>query len=197
MDDGSVDRAGKSDDGDLNFATCMKKGSLVSDTFEQLAELGQSTAQKAGQTVKTLTAGTVKKAVEAAAVGGSSDKQQLSLSEKGKKERANYTPLDKNSLEKQYQTQDESQINTVRQRLYQFLERQKQEEKKVIEGRKQEELERKKTIEKEEARKKKQQEEAKKQTVPLPKGKERRSIFSPKTIAKRSQVETRAGSGKQ
>lgn len=172
----------------------MNKSSLLSDTFEEFIELGKSTAQKTGQTVKTLTVGTVKKTGEA--VVGSLSQDDVLSKQESQKTKTNFTPLDKNRLDKQYQNQNAEKINAVRQELYRFLERQKQEEKKAVEERKQKETERKKTLEEEEIQKKKQQ-EAKTQSVSLPKGKERKSIFSAKKIAKRSQMETRADSGKQ
>lgn len=164
----------------------MAKGSFISDTFEQLAELGKSTAQKTGQAVKSLAVDTVKKAgIEMA--GRASDTAQ-------KKE--NFTRLDGKKLETRYTAEDSEKTAEVRRRLRHFLDLKKNEEQKAVEARKKEEEEWKKKNEEEEEKKKKT-EAAKKQENPLPKGKERKSIFSPKKVAKRSQVETRAGSGKQ
>lgn len=156
----------------------MNKGSLLSDTFEQLAELGKSTAQKAGQAVKSLTIDTV-------------DKAQREMAGQ------NFTSLDKAKLETDYKKQDMEKAEEVRRELRRYLDLQKSEEKKAVEARNQEEEKRKEKLEEEEKLKKQKEQEAQKQITALPKGKERKSIFSAKKVAKRSQMETRAGSGKQ
>lgn len=151
----------------------MIKGTFVSDTFEQLAELGKLPVQKNSQR-----------------------RVKATNEEQEHKEKSNYTVLDVHTLRSHYKKKDDQQIEEVRRTLRHYFDLQKSEEKKAVEARKKEEKERMKMIE-EETQKKKKEEERKKQGTPLPKGKERKNIFSPKKVAKRSQVETRVGSGKQ
>lgn len=174
----------------------MNKGSLLSDTFEELVELGKSTTQKTGGAVKTLTVGMAKKAGESA-VGNSATADVADQPEKTG-ERKNYTELNSQRIEKNLRQQDQEEMNKVRQRLYEHFNRYKEEEKKATAALQRIESERKQRQEQEEAEKKKALEEKqKKQELVVPRGKERKSIFSAKKIAKRSQMETRVGSGKQ
>lgn len=171
--------------------------SLLNEFFE----LGKSTVQKTGQSIKSVTLGSLQKAIEE--ISGSSqqsnnplDKGMEKLEQGGKKQ--NHTPLDFRKLQENYQKQDQQKMTDVRSKLWQFFNLEKQEEKKAIEWFKNKEEERKRRIAQEEQEKKKKEEMEKKQTPPEePKGKVRRSIFAPKKAVKRSQAETRVGSGKQ
>ncbi len=173
----------------------MKKGSLFSDTFEELVELGKSTVQKTGKTVQDLTVGAVKKAGQSV-VGQPIHSRENSTQKSEKAKEMNHTLLDIKKIESQYKSEDKEKTEEVRRNLRHYFDLQKSEEKKAVDEHEKEEQERVKMIEDEEGKKKKE-EESKKQEVVLPKGKERKNIFSPKKIAKRSQVETRVGSGKQ
>lgn len=146
----------------------MKKGSFVADTFEQLAELGQS-GKKA---IKPLT----------------------QLPEKmlegvfGVKETSGHTPLDFKKLQDRYGDQDMKKTNALRSRLFQLV---KSGEEISATQKRQENAERKRREAFPEHKKKQEQPFA------IPKGKIRRSIFSPKKMAKREQAEVRPAAGKQ
>ncbi len=116
--------------------------------------------------------------------------------EKGKAKKQNHTPLDTKKLQDKYQDQDKKKAEALRQRLFQLV---KSGEEKAIKERRKKELERQRqTLAEQEQKKKRGEEEKKKQQeAPIPKGKVRRSIFSPKTFAKRLQTEVRPSSGKQ
>jgi len=180
----------------------MSKGSFWSDTFEQLEQLGTTTAQQTGQAVKSVTIGSLQKALEEFTGGASSQSsgdKGMEKIEKGQVKKQNHTPLDTKKLEEGYKKQDQQKIMDVRQRLWHYFNLEKQEEKKAVDERKKEEIDQKREEEweKEEKKRKKQQEEQKQPFVEPPKGKERRSIFAPRKVAKRTLAETRAGSGKQ
>lgn len=173
----------------------MRHGSFWSDTFEQLAELGKSTVQKTGQALKSFVP-KAQKIISSDEESASSTQRQINnATEKDLKQ--NFTPLDNKRLDRHYEKEDEKKLAEIRD----YFARVKTEEKQAIEEQKKEEAERKQKEEQELKQKRKQ--EIKKQKAQeaqgplLPKGKERKSIFSPTKVAKRSQAETRVGAGKQ
>lgn len=172
----------------------MPKGKIIRDTFEQLAELGQSTVKK---TVKQTT-----KTFSPLQLLESEDEEEKnrrkSLQEKLKKEageKGNNKPLDFDNLQEKYQEQDKQKIDNLRGRLFQLS---KQEEKEVQTKRKKQKEEEERVEEQQAQEKKKKEEEKKKlEEAPLPKGKQRRSIFSPKRKAQEQHPELRPAVGKQ
>lgn len=170
----------------------MAKGNILSDTFEQLAELGQTTAkQGAKQVAQTFSP---LKILENVTQGSSSAVEERSgntAEVKGNKS----TPLDFDKLQKKYQDQDKLKTQVLRNRLFQMV---KREDEKSLERKKAEHEEKKRKEEYEKQEKKKQlarQQEA--QSAEIPQGKQRRSIFSPKKMAQRAQAEVRPATGKQ
>lgn len=153
----------------------MAKPGFFEDTFEKIIELGKSTAQ-------TPVSGTDKRGVE-----------QL---EKGQGKKQKHTPLDFQKLQKTYEEQDKQKSNVLRQRLFQMV---KSGEEKAIAENRQKEMDRKRKDEYERAEKKKKEEERKKREAAqqIPKGKIRRSIFTPLKVAKREQAEVKPSAGKQ
>ncbi len=180
----------------------MAKGGFWSDTFEQLEQLGTSTVKQTGQAVKSVTIGSLQKAVQELTGGASSPPSSdkgIEKTEKGQGQKQNHTPIDTKILEEGYKKQDQQKIMDVRQKLWHYFNLEKHEEKKATENTKrgEEERKRKEEWEKEEEKKRKEEKVKQQPFVETPKGKERRSIFAPKKVAKRSQMETRVGSGKQ
>lgn len=171
------------------------------DFLDELFELGQSTVQKTTQAVKSVTLGSVQKAVQEFTGSGS---QTASPADKGKEKieqavkKQNHTPLDFDRLNQHYSEQDQKKMADVKSKLWHYFNLEKGEEKKAIDWMKRQEEERKRKMAEEEQEKRRREEEAKRQ-APLeePKGKVRRSIFSPKKAKQRTQAETRAGAGKQ
>lgn len=155
----------------------MKKGRILHDTFEQLAELGQSTAKKA-----------VKQ------VGQTFNPLGILETEKNKKQ--NHTPLDLEGLEKKYDEQDKQKEAVLRTRLFQLVKEGEKEE--LARQKRQKQEEQQKLLSEEEKKKKEEEEEEKrKQLAKAPKGKIRRSIFSPKKVAQREHAEVKPATGKQ
>jgi len=172
----------------------MPKGSFWNDTFEKMAEMGQSTAKK---TVKS-----VAQTFNPLQVFEKSDdgtKDQSEMMRKAQEKRGpgvDHTPLDFNKLQNGYGSQDEQKADALRNRLFQLV---KSGEKQAIQERKQTEGEKKQNEEHEQKMKKQKKIEAQRQSQSsdMPHGKERKSIFSAKKVAKREQTEVKPASGKQ
>jgi hypothetical protein len=168
----------------------MPKGSFVSDTFEQLAEMGQSTAKKSvkavGQTFNPLRM--LEKTI--------STNGDNSLNEKTKNLEKNSSPLDFDKLQKKYQDHDKMKMESLRNRLFQMV---KNEDEKTLERKKkeEEEKERKKVYETREKRRLEQQRKEQMELGEAPRGKQRKSLFSAKKVAKREQAEVKPATGKQ
>lgn len=180
----------------------MAKGSFISDTFEQLAELGSSTAQKTTQSVKQIISPTKMlhslignnqdrtSEVKGGSTTGGGGTSEVKLD--GNK----HTPLDFNKLGQKYENQDKQKANALTQRLFQLV---KSGEEKAIYQNKKEEEEKKRKIFYEEQDKKRRKDQQKQQQSAgdIPQGKRRQSIFSHKKVAKREQTEVKPSSGKQ
>lgn len=173
----------------------MPKGSLLSDTFEQLAELGQSTAKKSAQAVAS-TFSPLKIAEKIINPTGESTSESTNPNET-KNKKPSHTPLDFEKLQQKYAQQDRQKLNQMRQRLFQLV---KSGEKEAIQKLQHEEQQRKfqeQQKEEEEKRRKIQQEKAAQEEIIIPRGKIRRSIFSPKKMAQKQHTETKPSTGKQ
>ena len=160
----------------------------------ELLELGKSTAKKSvqqiGQTFSPL------KIFEG--VVNKSNNNDSSLEKKSKEEakKQNNTPLNFEKLQEKYQSQDKQKEESLRQRLFQLV---KRGEEEVLEREKQKEAEKQRIEAYKEQEKKRKEEERKRQEASLeaPRGKIRRSIFSPKKVAQRQQAEVKPAAGKQ
>ena len=174
----------------------MAKGQFLDDTFEQLVELGKSTGKATGQAIKQ-TFGL--KALWDAAINkrdGTSEVEERNGRTSEVKKGNNHTPLDFQKLQEKYKDQDKMKTDVLRQRLFQLV---KSGDEKSLAAKKQKEQEKKQKVSYEEENKKKQLVEKKKRESleVIPHGKEHRSIFSPKKMAKREQLEVRPSAGKQ
>jgi len=160
----------------------------------ELLELGQSTAKKSaqqiGQTFSPL------KIFEG--VVNNSNNNDSSLEKKSKEEtkKQNNTPLNFEKLQEKYKSQDKQKEELLRQRFFQLV---KRGEEEVLEREKQKEAEKQRMEAYKEQEKKRKEEERKRQEASLeaPRGKIRRSIFSPKKVVQRQQAEVKPASGKQ
>jgi hypothetical protein len=167
----------------------MAKGNILSDTFEQLVELGQGTAKKTVKSVaQTLNPLAAPEKTEA--------KQEKALKEKLENKKDNHTPLDFEKLKNQYEKNDSKNTDALRLRLFQLV---KQGDEGLLYKKRQKEIGEKRQQAALEQQKKKEQEKRKKtiEQGDLPKGKERRSIFSVKKTAERQHAETKPAIGKQ
>lgn len=174
----------------------MAKGSILSDTFEQLVELGQSTAKQSGQAI-TSTFSPLKMLEQV--VGGQPSAPQdqgMEKLEKGQSQKQNNTKLDFKKLQDKYSQQDGQKTDQLRNRLFQLV---KSGEEKAIaeEKKKKEDKKRQETATEQEKKKKEMDKKHQEQAGGIPHGKERRSIFSAKKVAQRQQTEIRPAAGKQ
>ncbi len=178
---------------ELLYTDFMAKGTFWSDTFEKLEELGTSTVKQSAKQVAQ-TFNPVK--IFEKATGQDKGDQGMEKLEKGSGKKDNHTPLDFETLKGKYENQDKQKTEALRQRLFQLV---KTGEERQLDKKKQEEEEKKRKEEyllqdkkRKEAEKKRQE-----QMAGTPHGKERRSIFSAKKMAKREQTEVKPASGKQ
>ncbi len=171
----------------------MVKGGFFEDTFEKILEQGATTVkQSVKQVAKTFDPLQMLDQV----TGRSATDQGIEQIEKSQPKKQKHTPLDFQNLQKNYENQDKQKTDALRQRLFQIV---KGGEEKVLMEKRQEEMEKKRRETYEEMDKKRREEDRKKQEAAqfTPQGKVRRSIFSPKKIAKREQAEFKPSSGKQ
>ena len=166
----------------------MAKGKLLEDTFEQLVELGHSTAKKTVKSVaQTLNPFNYEK--------NNSQNSLNSQTEKLKNKKDNHTPLDFDKFKNKFQDKDKLKTEALRNRLFQMV---KQGDERLIMEKRQKSLEKQRREEWEKQDKKRKEEEQKKQhSTQVPMGKVRRSIFSAKKAAQQQHAETKPSTGKQ
>jgi len=168
----------------------MPKGKILEDTFEQLVELGQTTVKQTGKAVAQTFSPL--KLIESAF---SLNPQNSPNSQESLKSPKSHTSLNFEKLQKNYDKNDAKKTNALRLHLFNLVRRA---DEKSLAERRQKELEKKRREEMERQEKKRKEEEKKKlQASPLPKGKVRQRIFSPKKVAERSHAEIRPATGKQ
>jgi hypothetical protein len=153
----------------------MAKGQFLSDTFEQLAEIGQSTAKK-----------TVKSVAQTFNPLAIFDTAPTKESQAGDEKKAaeffkskNSTPLDVNQLQEKYKNQDQVKADALRNRLFQMV---KSGEEKNLQEKKQKQKQKKyqEIQEAESQRRQLEQKRIQEQQAIAPQGKERKSILGGK-----------------
>lgn len=173
----------------------MAKGNILSDSFEQLAELGQSTAKQGGkQIAQTFSPLKLIDQLTGKTQDNSPNPEEqntrLSKTEDNKS-----TPLDLNKLQQKYQNQEKTKVEELKHRLFQMV---KREDEKSLQRKKAEEKQKKQEEEaKEEQKKRRQLKEAQEQQLAEePQGKIRQSIFSRKKKKPAKTIETKPSAGK-
>lgn len=157
----------------------MAKGNILQDTFEQIIELGGSTVKKSAQQV----------------VQTFNPLSNADASNESHRSNESHTPLDFKKLQEKFKDKEKMKTEALRNRLFKMV---KEDDERLLMKKRQKELEKKRQEEWEKQEKKRQEEEKKKNlAMPIPLGKVRRSIFSPKKTAKRLHTETRPAVGKQ
>ncbi len=166
----------------------MAKGGIFEDTFEQLVELGQSTAKK---TVKS-----VAQTLNPFDKTSETQNTKHPKSPESPKNPNNHTPVDFEKLKNKFQDKDKLQAEALRNRLFQIV---KREDEKSLERKKMEEADKKRREEYLAQEKKRKEQEKKQRELQgnIPKGKVRRSIFSTKKMVDRQHAELKPASGKQ
>ena len=142
----------------------MAKGNILSDTFEQLAELGASTAK---QTVKSV-------AQIVNPFSKNESKPHSPEVNRGK----DHTPLDFKKLQNKFQDKDKLQAESLKNRLFQMVRR---EDEKIIERKDMEEgqkRDKKNTMSR--RKRKEQQQKNQNQESGMPTGKAKRGTMSQK-----------------
>ena len=185
----------------------MPKGTFWDDTFEKALEAGQSMAKSGGQQLKQTfnPADMIKNAFNGEAGGRTSDLSAEALAKaegrgtgevKGGKQS---TPLDFAKLQEQYQNQDKSKTDALRNRLFQMV---KSGDEKIMMNKKQKEEEKKlqEAYQEHEKKRKEAEKQRQAQMSGEPQGKERQSILAPKKKKKvplPSAAEIKPSTGKQ
>lgn len=174
--------------------TKTKKKTIVSDTFETLSDLGKSTVKSTLREVGEALIPNLKNinAIEDSPTDKEGKTTVDNSSELGNKNGA-HTSIDTKKL---YEEHDKKKIDAVRQRLFNIV---KTDEKQTIEENKRKVAEKERTeeIEKQERENRKKEVEDQQQSGELPKGKQRRSIFSPRRKAQEQHPEIKPSVGKQ
>lgn len=167
----------------------MAKGTILGDTFEQLAELGASTAK---QTVKSV-AGIVNPFSKNESHESNESNKSHSSEVNHKKD---HTPLDFKKLQNKFQDKDKLQAEALKNRLFQMV---KREDEKVLERKVMEEGQKKRQEEYDEQEKKRKEQQQKNQNQQgnVPTGKAKRGIMSRKKSSEQQHVENKPASGKQ
>ena len=159
----------------------------------ELLEFGKLTVKNSGQQLKQ-TFSPLK--ILEGIVGGGNESPLIEKNDKNElKREQNSTPLDIEKLRKKYQEQDKQKEEVLRQRLFQLV---KRGEEEVFQTQKQQEAEKQRMEAYQEQNKRKEEERKRQEAlVEAPKGKIRRSIFSPKKVVQRQQAEVKPAAGKQ
>ena len=170
---------------------------IVSNPFEQLFELGKSTARESVNAV-----GKVVSPLELlnSAMGSSGAKQIEAEAGKAMTEMKSKgaTPLNLKTLSEKYREQDEQKTKQLAEQLRkQYHRTSQQEELRIMQEREARLQQARQQTEREKTNKDEQLKKQQSYFKPIPEGKKRRSIFSHKKLAQREQVEMKPASGKQ
>ena len=171
----------------------MAKGNLLEDTFEQLVELGQSTAKKTVKSVaQTLNPFDKTSGGKTSEVNSEQNQARTSEVKRGN----NHTPVDFDKLKNKFQDKDKLQAEALRNRLFQIV---KQEDEKSLERKEMEEAQKKRQEEylTQEKKRKEQQQKIQGQQSSMPTGKAKRGFMSRKKTSEQQHVENKPASGKQ
>lgn len=178
----------------------MARSGLLGDTISEVFELGKSTVQNTGKSVgntfsplKIMEQNGLLPASGPLKSGEEKGMEQLEQGQGQKKN--NNTPLDFNKLNDTYKKDDAASLQKLRGIYFQRV---KSEEKQAIAALQNKEDERKKRELEEEEEKRRQIEAQKQQEVAqdVPRGKERKNMFSPKKKAQESHQEVKANRSK-
>lgn len=170
----------------------MTKNTVLGDAFEQLAELGSSTAKKTVKSMAQIVNPFDNAKTSHPNESNVSNKTNSPEINRGK----NHTPVDFDKLKNKFQDKDKLQAEALRNRLFQIV---KREDEKVLERKEMEEAQKKRQEEYEEQEKKRkeQQKKIQDQQSSMPTGKAKRGTMSRKKVSEQQHVENKPASGKQ
>jgi hypothetical protein len=170
----------------------MKKSTILGDTFEQLAELGQSTAKK-----------TVKSVAQTLNPFDKRSGDKVSGPEKGQGGKSpeinrekNHTPVDFKNLQEKFQNKDKLEAEALSRLFFQNV---KREDQKILERKEMKEMQKNRQEEQEEQDKKRkdQQKKQSQQQDNIPGGKAKRGVATRKKTSEQQHVENKPATGKQ
>ncbi|MFA6533211.1 MAG: hypothetical protein WCT22_04420 [Patescibacteria group bacterium] len=167
----------------------MTKNTILGDAFEQLAELGQSTAKK---TVKSM-AQIVNPFDNAKTSEFNPEQNSARTSEvnRGK----NHTPVNFDKLKNNFQDKDKLQADALSRQFFQNV---KREDEKILQRQEMEVAQKKRQEEYEEQEKKKKEQQQKSQGQQIISvGKTKRGVAVRKRTSEQQHVENKPASGKQ
>jgi len=168
----------------------MTKNTILGDAFEQLAELGSSTAKKTVKSVAQIV--NPFDQARTSEVGPEQNTRKTSEVKRGK----NHTPVDFKKLQNKFQDKDKLQADALSRQFFQNV---KREDEKIIQRKEMEEAQKKRQEEYEEQEKKRkgQQQKMQNQQSSMPTGKAKRGTMSRKRSSEQQHVENKPASGKQ
>jgi hypothetical protein len=171
----------------------MAKGNFFDDALEKLAELGSSTSKK---TVNVVNQTFSPLKISEKILGLDSNPSPANQEKIAQKQSDKHTPLNFEKLKESYAKQDARKQEELKNRLFQLI---KQGDARILqeneERRKQEKIMEERKREEEERRRRQLQQQTDRQEI-IPRGKIRRSIFSPKKVAQKQHTEIRPSIGK-
>ena len=175
----------------------MAKGNILEDTFEQLVELGQSTAKKSAQQVAQTT-NPLKLVQSAFGQENSNESNQTNKfqSFESVKKGKDHSPLDFKKLQEKFKDKEKMKMEGLRNRLFQIV---KREDEKSLERKEMGEAQKKRQEEysTQEKKRKEQQQKIQGQQSSIPTGKAKRGFMSRKKTSEQQHVENKPASGKQ
>ncbi len=163
----------------------MAKNTILGDAFEQLAELGQSTAKK---TVKSMA-----QIVNPFSPNESNVSNKTNSPEVNR--RKNHTPVDFDKFKNKFQDKDKLQAEALSRQFFQNV---KREDEKILQRQEMEAAQKKRQEEYEEQEKKKKEQQQKSQGQQIISvGKTKRGVAVRKRSSEQLHVENKPASGKQ
>lgn len=170
----------------------MPKGNILRDTFEQLAELGVSSAKKTFKSVAQIV-----NPFDKTSGGKTSEvSQEKNTGKTSEVNRGNnHTPVDFDRLKNKFQDKDKIQAEALRNQLFQLV---KREDEKILERKDMNESQKKRQEEydEQEKRRKEQQQKAQGQQGDIPVGKAKRGFMTRKKTSEQQHIENKPASGK-
>lgn len=170
----------------------MTKNTILGDTFEQLAELGTSTAKHTVKSVVQI----INPFDKATGKTSEVNPEQNSARTSEVKRSPNHTPVNFDKLKNKFQDKDKLQAEALSRLFFQNV---KREDEKILQREEMEEAQKKRQEEYEEQEKKRkeQQQKQSQQQDSMPTGKAKRGTMSKKKSSEQQHVENKPASGKQ
>ncbi len=169
----------------------MAKNTILGDAFEQLAELGTSTAKHTVKSVAQIINPFDKAAGKTSEVNPEQNSAKTSEVNRGK----NHTPVNFDKLKNNFQDKDKLQAEALSRQFFQNV---KREDEKILQRQEMEVVQKKRQEEYEEQEKKRREQQRKSQGQQIISvGKSKRGVAVRKKTSEQQHVENKPASGKQ